>query len=163
MAIAVGASALVINKKGEILLTQRHDLRTWVFPGGMIAQNESPERAAIREAEEETGLKVKIVRLVAVYVNDHFLKKTINFFFLAEKIGGKPQRQKGEVLQIRWVKKQDAAKFLLPRFYQRFQDALATNQQIKLRTSHRFPIPLDKLPSYFWRRTLGKRLGLVKL
>lgn len=30
---------MVLNKKGEILLTQRHDLRTWVFPGGMIAKN----------------------------------------------------------------------------------------------------------------------------
>lgn len=163
MAIAVGASALVVNKKGEVLLTQRHDLRVWVFPGGGINKNEAPAEAAKREVEEETGLKVKIVRLVAVYFNDHFLKKTVNFFFLAEKTGGKPKRQKGEVLQIRWVKKQEAVKFLPPRHYQRFRDAFAANQQIKLRISHHFPIDLNKLPSYFWRRTLGKKLGLVKL
>lgn len=63
---------MVLNKKGEVLLTQRHDLRTWVFPGGMIAKNESPEKAAIREVEEETGIRIKIIRLVAVYLNDHF-------------------------------------------------------------------------------------------
>lgn len=163
MAISVGASALVVNKKGEILLTQRHDLRIWVFPGGGINKNEAPEEAVKRETEEETGLKIKIVHLVAVYLDDHFFKKTVNLFFLAEKIGGKPKRQKGEVLQIRWVKKQDAARFLLPRFYQRFLDAFAANKQIKLRITHRFPIPLSKLPAFFWRRTLGKKFGMIRL
>ncbi len=29
-----GVSVLVLNKKGEVLVTQRQDLHTWVFPGG---------------------------------------------------------------------------------------------------------------------------------
>jgi len=32
MAIKKGASALVLNEKGEVLVTQRQDLLNWVFP-----------------------------------------------------------------------------------------------------------------------------------
>jgi 8-oxo-dGTP diphosphatase len=36
----------------------------WTFPGGRIEPGEPPDRAAVREAREEVGLDVEIVRLL---------------------------------------------------------------------------------------------------
>jgi len=67
---------LIINEKGEILLARRHQPENpkihgkWEFPGGGIEIGEEPETALIREVKEETGLDVKIVRLLPkVYDN----------------------------------------------------------------------------------------------
>lgn len=163
MSIRTGVSVLVLNEKGEVLLTQRHDLKTWVFPGGRTEERERLEQTAKREVEEEAGIKIKIIKLAGVYLNDHSLWKNINFFFLAKKIGGNLRRQKSEVLALQWVRKENLQKFLSARHYQRFRDAFSRNQEINLRTECYFPISLSKLPLFFWRRILGKRLGLVKM
>ena len=163
MAIKRGVSALVLNKKGEILLTLRQDLRDWRFPGGGIEKGESLQKAVKREIEEETGIKVKIKRLAAVYIIDHLLWKSVNFFFLATTVGGRFKKQKGETLDLRWVKKQDAHKFLPERHYQRLLAAFSDDKKIKVQVSHQFPIPVAKLLSFLWRRYLGKWLGLVEV
>ena len=163
MGILIGVSALILNEKNEVLLTKRHDLQIWVFPGGGInvAREESPEQAIKREVKEETGIKIKINRLAAVYLTDHPLRRGLNLFFLARKIAGKLKEQKGEVLEARWIKKENLDKFLSPRHYQRFLDAVS-GKEIILRVDRRFPLPLSKLPLFLWRRFLGKKLGLVK-
>lgn len=47
----------------------------WVFPGGGIKGNESPEKAVIREVREETGIRCKVVK--QLYVPS---KKDVAFF-----------------------------------------------------------------------------------
>lgn len=159
----IGATVLVLNNKDEILLTKRHDLKIWVFPGGGANDSESLEQAAKREVEEETGFKVKIIKLVAIYVKDHLLLKGINFFFLARKIGGGNKRQAGEVLEMCWIKKSEAEKYLGPGHFQRFQDVFAKSGGVKVRVDNSSPILLSQIPSFIWRRRLGKWLKLVKL
>lgn len=57
------------NSRNEVFLVFRSDLPIWVTTGGGIDKGETPKQAAIREALEETGFKVKIVRKVGVYSN----------------------------------------------------------------------------------------------
>lgn len=46
----------------QILWVKRRDLPIWVLPGGGIDTGETPERACLREVEEESGVKVSIVQ-----------------------------------------------------------------------------------------------------
>ncbi len=61
------------------------------FPGGFVEYGETVEHAVVREAEEETGLKVKIKEILGVYSeksrDPRFHALTIAF--IAEHIGGK--------------------------------------------------------------------------
>jgi mutator protein MutT len=54
--IIEAAGGVVFNEKGEILLIFR--LKTWDLPKGKIEKGETPEVAAVREIQEETGLNV---------------------------------------------------------------------------------------------------------
>ena len=56
------ASAYIIDPETKkILLVKHKKLTRWVQPGGHIEPNEFPEEAAIREAYEETGIKIKLL------------------------------------------------------------------------------------------------------
>lgn len=63
----VGADAAIFDEDGRILLMERVDGSGWCLPCGWVEAGESPCDAAIREVKEETGLEVKIVRLVGVF------------------------------------------------------------------------------------------------
>lgn len=65
--VRVGTAVVVRNRNGYILLELRSDNGLWGLPGGRIEPRESVEQAAIREVKEETGLTVKITRLLGVY------------------------------------------------------------------------------------------------
>jgi 8-oxo-dGTP pyrophosphatase MutT (NUDIX family) len=62
----VTASAFVVSSRGVILLCHRL-LGIWVQPGGHVDAGEGPERAAVRETLEETGLVVQHVTPVTIF------------------------------------------------------------------------------------------------
>ncbi|MGH2638029.1 MAG: NUDIX hydrolase, partial [Rhabdochlamydiaceae bacterium] len=71
----------------QALLIQRRDIPVWVLPGGGINPGETPESAACRETEEETGLKVEIARKIAEYTPINRLAHFTHFYEV-RKISG---------------------------------------------------------------------------
>lgn len=69
---AVTADCVVITKEDmpKVLLIQRGDdpfKGCWAFPGGFMNMDETTEQCAIRELEEETGLKVEHIQQIGAY------------------------------------------------------------------------------------------------
>ena len=64
------ASALIKNDEGKVLLVYHKKLDVWLYPGGHIEANETPDEAVVREVKEETGLDVKIVGNRGTSLND---------------------------------------------------------------------------------------------
>ena len=62
--VAVGAA--VGNDKGEMLLVQRADSGVWLYPTGWADVGYSAAEVVVKEVEEETGIEVEVVRLIAV-------------------------------------------------------------------------------------------------
>ena len=80
-------AGIVLIKDNKVALIERHraGLHYFVFPGGGVDEDESPEQAAIREAMEELGIEVAIKQKVAeVQIG----RKSRQVYFLVEQIGG---------------------------------------------------------------------------
>lgn len=88
----VPAVGIIIEHEGGVVLIKRLNpphKDEWTLPSGFIEADESAEDAAIREAEEETGLKVEIIELAGV---NSFPEgpplSGIMIFFRARPVGG---------------------------------------------------------------------------
>ena len=84
--VAVG---VVVGKDGGIVLGKRaHEpnLGRWSFPSGFVDVGEVLEEAAVREVEEETGLKVRIDGLLGVYSTAG--ERTIFVAYAGSVVGG---------------------------------------------------------------------------
>lgn len=66
--------------KKKILLIKRRDVPMWALPGGGIDPDETSQQAVVREALEETGLEVRIVRQTALYSPLNKLTKETHVF-----------------------------------------------------------------------------------
>ena len=69
---AVTADCIVITREAEpkVLLIQRGGepfKGAWAFPGGFMDMDETTEQCAIRELEEETGLRVSDIKQIGAY------------------------------------------------------------------------------------------------
>lgn len=58
---------IIGTRQGIVLIKRRNPPYGWAIPGGFIDYGESAEHAAIREAEEETSLKIRDLKLLNVY------------------------------------------------------------------------------------------------
>ena len=56
--IQTGAAIIIRNENGQILLQERTDRNKWGLPGGCQDLGEDLRQTAVREAYEETGIKI---------------------------------------------------------------------------------------------------------
>ena len=65
--LQVGASVIVEDEQGRVLLQKRTDNHCWGYPGGSTELDERVEDAAARELFEETGLVAERLALFGVF------------------------------------------------------------------------------------------------
>jgi ADP-ribose pyrophosphatase YjhB (NUDIX family) len=66
--LAVGT--IITDEERRVVLVKRAiepGYGKWVFPGGYVDRGEEVRAAAVREAREETGLEVRLDRLINIY------------------------------------------------------------------------------------------------
>lgn len=112
----------------QILLIKRRDIPVWVLPGGGIEPGESPEAAACREAEEETGYKVKIVRKIAEYTPANKLSNFTHLFEVTP-LSGAPSIG-AETLDIQFFPFDSPPKNLAPPYPYWIADALSGSSEV---------------------------------
>lgn len=100
------------------LITQHSQHKGWGFPKGLIGDNvkdESMNIAALREVEEEGGIKAIIVNDKPVKVEyayrlkDFLVKKTV-YYFLLEYVSGDPKNHDWEMMDAKFVNEDEVRK-----------------------------------------------------
>ncbi|WP_088105865.1 NUDIX hydrolase [Halalkalibacter urbisdiaboli] len=81
----VSAATVVINEHHEILLI-KGPRRGWEMPGGQVEEGESIRDAAIREAKEESGIDIEIIKFCGIFQN--VSASVCNTLFVGKPIGG---------------------------------------------------------------------------
>ncbi len=98
-------SAAVIVRDGRVLLVRRAleegDLR-WQFPAGKLEAGESPEQAAVRETEEETGLTVEAVKTLGDRVHPN-TGRLMHYVACAPISGEAHVADAEELAEVAWV------------------------------------------------------------
>ena len=62
-----GVSSLIFDELGRVLLFKHTYLKyQWGIPGGALEYKEQPIEAVVREFQEETGMKIEVIRLLRV-------------------------------------------------------------------------------------------------
>jgi ADP-ribose pyrophosphatase YjhB (NUDIX family) len=97
---ATGTAAVIgrLDRKGRLL---------WSLPKGHIEDGETPEEAAVREVEEETGIIGRVVAPLGTIdfwfvAEDRRVHKTVHHF-LMRALGGELSDSDVEVSEVAWV------------------------------------------------------------
>lgn len=126
------ATALIFDEQARILLQRRSDNGLWGVVGGSLDPGEHPADAMVREAYEETGLRVVPERVTGVYGG---LENIISYpngdrtayiavAFKARVVGGQLDPQDDESLELRYFDVDDLPQSLPARHRVRIQHAL---------------------------------------
>jgi 8-oxo-dGTP pyrophosphatase MutT (NUDIX family) len=104
------AAVLPRDDRGRVLLVRLIDGGLWATIGGAIEPDESPHEAALREAEEEAGVKLKLGQILAVlggpeyrltYPNGDQTSYVVTVFD-ATIVGGTPSADGDETSEVEW-------------------------------------------------------------
>jgi 8-oxo-dGTP pyrophosphatase MutT (NUDIX family) len=119
--LRLGCSAVLLDEAGNrVLLTRRSDNEMWCLPGGRVDAGESITEAIEREVFEETGLRVRVMRLTGVYSDPDQLivypdgnqVHMIVLTFLVERLSGKMSLS-SETTDIRFFPVEEAVRMNL--------------------------------------------------
>lgn len=106
------AGVIIENAKGEALLLKAHYKPYWSFPGGWIENDQTPLEAALRELEEEAGIKLEDSDLTFAFVVNRTseIMQSYQFIFKArdsfDDLGG-ISLQANEIEQFKFASKSE--------------------------------------------------------
>lgn len=97
---------ILLNLRSEKKLKDAH-LR-WELPGGKIEFNESVDEALVREIKEETGIEVKVIKLLPISQTVYWeyswgTQQTLLFCYLCKFINKKEFKKDHHVEKSEWV------------------------------------------------------------
>jgi ADP-ribose pyrophosphatase YjhB (NUDIX family) len=117
----VGVGAIIIEADRVVLVRRGHPplAGEWSIPGGVLEVGETLRQAAVREALEETGLRVEVGELLGVY--DRILRDAderpryhyVLIDFLCRKIAGDFQAA-DDAAEARWFTRAELVGLGLP-------------------------------------------------
>ena len=117
MTDVVRAAGGIIHRPGrddrlEVAIIHRPKYDDWSLPKGKLDGDETEEQAALREVEEETGLRCEIERVIGrvSYRDRHGRPKTVTYFAM-HTVGGE-FTPNDEADDLRWLSVADAIEAL---------------------------------------------------
>jgi 8-oxo-dGTP diphosphatase len=114
--VVQAAGGLVVRhtSRGEmqVLLVHRPHREDWTFPKGKLEAGESHERCALREVQEETGLRCKLGAELppTSYINGKSRLKVVRYWIMDP--GNSRAQPRNEVDEIQWASIEEAASLL---------------------------------------------------
>jgi ADP-ribose pyrophosphatase len=116
----VGVGVLICKEDRYLLIKRaaEPDAGLWSIPGGLVEVGERIEEAALREAEEETGLKVELIERIGVVdkiIKDLTGELKYHFIiidYLAKPISG-TLKAMDDALDAIWVEKKEFKNYSL--------------------------------------------------
>ena len=119
------AVIVAIIQDDKVLLTKREDFEVWCLPGGSVEEGESLAEAGVREAREETGLEVELMRLIGVYSRlGGGMNDVHAVLFRAKPLKGELKTQSGETLEVAYFPFDELPDEMLFGHQQRSADAI---------------------------------------
>ena len=107
-----GASVVVVDDVGRVLVIQREDSGLWALPGGAHDVGESLPETAIRECLEETGVAIQLDGLVGTFTDPSRVfeyrgerpevRQEFSVLFTGRPVGG-DARPTAEARRVAWV------------------------------------------------------------
>ncbi len=110
----IEAAGGVILDAGKVVLVHRPKYDDWSFPKGKLDKGESYEKAAVREVEEETGLRCELGAFITeIEYPVEGVRKVVRFWCMAVRSGRTDLRPPTEeVDSVRWCPVDDAYSLL---------------------------------------------------
>ena len=105
---AAVVAACLIKKGNKYLLVQEAQQKAyglWNLPAGHVDKGEEIREAAIREAKEETGYTVHLIKEIAILHEE--ATNAVKHIFSADIIGGKILFKTDEILAVKWLTFED--------------------------------------------------------
>ena len=120
--LQVGASVIVEDEEGRILLQLRTDNHAWGYAGGSVELDEEVEEAARRELFEETGLAAKTLTLFGIFSgpDTHYVYpngdevSNIDIVFLCRDYEGELRKQEDEVEKLMFFRAEEIPENISP-------------------------------------------------
>jgi ADP-ribose pyrophosphatase YjhB (NUDIX family) len=136
--LAVGASAIIQNTAGQILLTFRREGK-WGLPAGLMELNESISGTLVREAKEELNVELAVRELLGVFTGLSFFHtypdgnqvQIVSTLFRAEITGGELAPDGDETRGFGWFDPANLPQEVLPRHRLLIGHAVINNQGTK--------------------------------